>query len=127
MHTKPSFGRHMATGSALIILIAGLTYWLHAKGLLMGFESLALETFAILHEKRIPAEHVTIITISDDYYAHNFLGRYPIHGKPLNDLIDAIAKGNPKLIAVDLDSSLWEGPEIRALPPNPPIVWARNA
>jgi CHASE2 domain-containing sensor protein len=118
--------RQIRTGIPLILLIAGLSYWLHVKGLLIGFESIALETFAILRERQIPAEHVTIVDISDEYYAKHFTGTYPIHGKALNDVITAMAKGNPKLIAIDLDSSLWDDKDRAALPNLPPIVWARN-
>jgi CHASE2 domain-containing sensor protein len=118
--------RYVLSGLPLILVFAGVAYWLHARGVLVGFETLALETFAIMHERRPPAPHVSIVAISDDYYKKNFLGTYPLRGKPLDDLIGAIAKGKPKLIAVDLDSSRWTDVDVAALPTNVTIIWARD-
>jgi CHASE2 domain-containing sensor protein len=110
----------------LVLVTAFVAYWLHARGILIGFETLALETFAIVHEKTIPAPHVTIINITDDYYNQHFRGKYPLQGKDLDDLIVVIANGNPRLIAIDLDSSLWTDADVKTLPTKPSIVWARD-
>lgn len=149
---KPTFSKYLATALPVIIGVSLLTLALDYYGWLERFETGALDRFIILQE-RVPASHVAIVEIDNDDYEQLFDEKSPLDPCTLYDLIDAIALNQPKLIAVDIDTSAKvfkelktqncqdlknkSGGDTRApakvskeLKSNsewPPIVWARGA
>lgn len=112
--------------AALVILIfVPLTLLLEYGGWLRSFETAALDTFVLL-KKPLGDEHVVVVGITKEDYREVFGGRSPLDPAQLKKVIDAIAKGNPALIGVALDTS---SETFRGLqpPPAPVVVWARGA
>jgi CHASE2 domain-containing sensor protein len=71
------------------------------------------------------SDAVRIVRITDEDYRDLFQGRSPLAPEPLRRLISAIARGDPTVIAVDIDTS---DPAFRSFAAEegwPPVVWAR--
>jgi CHASE2 domain-containing sensor protein len=110
----------------VIILVSLFTLVLDHYGWLKSFETDALDRFFLLREK-VPAQDVALVEIDDDDYLQLFHETSPLDPPTLADLIDAIAKDQPKLIAVDIDTSAAVFKNMKVSPSWPPIVWARGA
>lgn len=110
----------------VIILVSLFTLLLDHYGWLKSFETDALDRFILLREK-VPAQDVALVEIDDDDYLQLFHETSPLDPPTLADLIDAIAKNRPKLIAVDIDTSAAVFKNMKVSPSWPPIVWARGA
>jgi CHASE2 domain-containing sensor protein len=121
----PSLGGRLRRAAPLIVVFVLLTALLESGGWLRSFETAALDTFIMLR-KPLEDEHVVIVGITKEDYREIFGGRSPLDPACLKDVINAIAKGNPALIGVDLDTS---SESFRGLqpPPGPVVVWARGA
>lgn len=109
----------------VILIFVPLTLLLEYGGWLRSFETAALDTFVLL-KKPLEDEHVVVVGITKEDYREVFGGRSPLDPARLKEVIDAIAKGNPALIGVALDTS---SESFRGLqpPPAPVVVWARGA
>ncbi len=70
---------------------------------------------------------IAIVCITDNDYRQIFNGRSPLDLQTLKKVIDAIARGNPRVIAVDIDTSSAEFQKFVPSRAWPPIIWARNA
>jgi CHASE2 domain-containing sensor protein len=70
--------------------------------------------------------NVAVVRITDADYDSLFQARSPLDAETLQALIGDIAKGGPRLIAVDIDTSDSSFRALR-IPEHPPIVWVRSA
>ena len=76
---------------------------------------------AISIERPVQAQSVRLVTIDDDDYAALFHSRSPLDTSELAKLLDAVVKGHPRAIVVDIDTS---DASFRGMPtPQIPIVW----
>lgn len=120
-----SLGGRLRRAFPLIIVFVLLTSLLEYGGWLRSFETAALDTFVLL-KNPLEDKHVVIVGITREDYREVFGGRSPLDPTRLKEVIDAIAKGNPTLIGVNLDTS---SESFRGLqpPPAPVVVWSRGA
>lgn len=104
-----------------------------------GLITIALNSVGLVHRLELPVQDalmrikswprdsdVAIVRITNEDYQALFEGKSPLDPERLGQIIAAIAKGGPRRIGVDIDTS---GPQFQALQrvaPGPPIVWARE-
>jgi CHASE2 domain-containing sensor protein len=123
-HLSPLW-RHLLKATPLILTVSLITFLLAHFGWLQIMETGGLDTLMRLR-KPVKPRDVSIVKITEEDYEQIFESRYPLNPVKLKLLIDAIARGKPKLIAVDIDTS---HPDFRSLQPDPkwpPIVWAQS-
>lgn len=120
-----SLAGRLRRAAPVILIFILLTSLLEYGGWLRSFETAALDTFVLL-KKPLEDKHVVLVGITREDYREAFGGRSPLDPARLKEVIDAIAKGNPALIGVNLDTS---SESFRGLqpPPAPVVVWARGA
>jgi CHASE2 domain-containing sensor protein len=121
---KEPLRRRVRKEIPVILLAMLLTFVFSSWGLLRQFETTALDVTMRLRHPRSFSE-VAVVRITDEVYQSYFGGRSPLDATKLQKLIEAIASGQPKLIAVAIDTSAPSFREVQ-LPPEPPIVWARD-
>lgn len=125
---KESLWRRLRRELPVIGFAILLTFIFSNAGLLRKFETTALDVTMRLRHRRTHSD-VAVVRITDQVYESSFGGKSPLDPVKFQELIEAIAWGRPKLIAVALDTSAPAFKEMR-LPPapplGPPIVWARN-
>jgi CHASE2 domain-containing sensor protein len=90
-----------------------------------------LQTFVLDVKMRLsdpPANSdVAVVKIGDEDYQNIFGGRSPLDPAALRRVIDAVARGGPKVIGVDIDTS---APQFKTFQPGadwPPVIWEREA
>src|SRR5579862_7904593 len=113
-------GRNLQTAFAVVLAaIWGFAvYFEHSEGRLLfldRIESATVDIRTLLRGKRSPPDLVTIVAIDDD--AAKWRGVYPLPRTDLARIIDAIARLEPKVIAVDLlliDDGAVDGDEALA-------------
>ncbi len=125
---KESLRRRLLKELPVIGVAILLTFIFSNAGLLRKFETTALDVTMRLRHRRTHSD-VAVVRITDQAYESSFGGKSPLDPAQLQELIEAIARGRPRLIAVALDTSAPAFKEM-GLPPapplGPPIVWARN-
>jgi CHASE2 domain-containing sensor protein len=90
-----------------------------------------LET--LIHDTKMrsndpPAESdVAVVRITDEDYQKIFGGKSPLNPVELQSLINAIAKGKPKVIGVDIVTTDKQFQDIQIADWWPPIIWYREA
>ncbi len=87
---------------AILFALAG-TYLLNRLGVLHGIEGWALDKELAASQQ--PSPDIVVVNINDDDYDNEFGGQSPLNPTKLHDLIDAISKSGPAVIAVDIDTS----------------------
>jgi hypothetical protein len=107
----------------LLLAVIG-TYLLNRSGILHGLEHWALDLE--LASRGQPKSEIAIVDISDADYDDVFDGRSPLNPEKLHDLIGAIARSKPKLIAVDIDTSHKDFHNFKIDPNWPPVIWERD-
>jgi CHASE2 domain-containing sensor protein len=110
----------------VIVLASCFTLILDHYGWLRSFETGALDRFFLLREK-VPAHDVVLVEIDDADYLQLFHETSPLDPPTISDVIDAIAKNEPRLIAIDIDTSAAVFRNVKVLSQWPPVVWARGA
>jgi CHASE2 domain-containing sensor protein len=76
---------------------------------------------AITAERPVPARSARLVVIDDDDYKTMFHARSPLDADALAAVLAAVAKGHPKAMVIDIDTS---DPSFRTMPvPNVPTVW----
>ena len=108
-----------------VIFLAMLcTYIIDRLGLSQKLESKVLEW---VMTRSGPTPDIAIVEISNAEYNDFFDGRSPLKPTKLQDLVGAIAKSGPRVIAVDIDTS---HPDFRDLQLDKrwrfPIIWERD-
>jgi CHASE2 domain-containing sensor protein len=119
-------------------VIVGLTLvvaFLAHLGWFSGYQSMALDSL-LLAQRPQRSENVVIVTIGDDEYRSDrlFGGTSPLAPETLGLLLEAIAAGQPRVIAVDIDTSsedlapayrkLWDKTQAEGWPP---VIWSCDA
>lgn len=69
---------------------------------------------------------VAVVMIGDKEYEHEFNKDGSLNPAKLHELIGAIAKGNPKLIGVDIDTSDKRYRDFQFAEVKAPVVWVRT-
>lgn len=123
---QKSLLERLLRSTPLLLLAVLLTILFSNQGLLRKFETAALDTTMSLQtERRQPV--VAIVRITDDDYRDLFHAKSPLEVTRLQEIIDAIALGKPKLIGIDIDTSAQDFARLRQSASGIPIIWARNA
>jgi hypothetical protein len=121
-----SLGRYFAKALVVVVAISLLTLVLDRFGWLRSLETAALDRLLIL-KQRVPAHDIMVVEIDNEDYEQLFHETSPLDPETLTDIIDAIARNQPKMIAVDLDTSARVFKGVKQSPRWPSIVWARGA
>lgn len=109
-----------------IVSALPLTLILSSVGAFQHFEMPTLD--ALMHLREAPQDSdVMIVRISRDDYKTYFGGKSPLDPVKLQDIINKIGQGKPKVIGVDINTSAPEFQNLRLEPGIPPVVWAREA
>jgi CHASE2 domain-containing sensor protein len=90
----------LIVGLSLAVAFASYLGWFH------GFQSLALDSLLLTQSPR-RSEQVVIVTIDNDEFssADLFNNTSPLDPEKLGQILEAIAAGHPRVIAVDIDTS----------------------
>jgi CHASE2 domain-containing sensor protein len=115
--------------AAIVILgVSAATAALEHIGLFDHFETAGLDSFNLLQNVRNPREVVMIGITDVDYASDLFHATSPLDCAAVRRIIAAIASGQPRIIAVDIDTSTWSAECRTPLSEiGPPIVWAQDA
>jgi CHASE2 domain-containing sensor protein len=117
---RASFWCRLRRSRAALILPIAVAL-LHWRDIPSRISRSALDA-RIAMQAHVPAALVRIVVIDDQDYTQLFDGRSPLSSPVLSRVIDAIARGRPKLIVVDIDTSDQSFRSLAA-PRNAPIVW----
>jgi CHASE2 domain-containing sensor protein len=109
----------------VILSVSVLVHLLHQGIWFSPFETAALDSL-LLQKQPKEAHDIIVVGINDSDYEELFKSRSPLDPGQLQALLEAIARGHPSLIGVDIDTS---DPQFRGLaaPQQPPVVWAQDA
>jgi hypothetical protein len=103
-----------------------VSYLLNRSGTLHQLERLVRYVQLFAEPKGVPSQ-IRIVDISDYVYDEFFDGTSPLDPQKLYDLIGAIARSEPKLIAVDIDTSHRKFGEREFYIDGPTIItWERD-
>ncbi|HVQ36349.1 MAG TPA: CHASE2 domain-containing protein [Pyrinomonadaceae bacterium] len=116
--------RLLRAAPALVILIF-ITVLLSRFGTLHDLETAFLDMQLRLSSAPERSD-VAIVNITDDDFKKLFGGERPLNPQLLSQLIEAIAKGGPAVIGVDIDTSAEKFKDFRFGQGWPPIVWERE-
>ena len=124
--TRPSLARHLLRSAPVIVALALLGSLVQHLGWLRTFETAALDT-ALRLKAPLQPSFVQVVGITESDYREIFAGRSPLAQNKVLELIDAIAKGGPERIVVDIDTSEWVEPvNLKDVVGDVPVVWARE-
>jgi len=99
-----TFLRRLVRALPAVLLLIVLVWVFGHVGVLHRLETIASDTEMLLN--RGPSEtQVALVTITDEDYGSLFDGISPLQAEKLEGLINAIAKGSPAVICVDVDTS----------------------
>jgi CHASE2 domain-containing sensor protein len=118
--------RRLLKALPIIALVSLFTLALEHYGWLRSLETAALDRFFVL-KAQVPASDVVLVQIDDQDYQQLFHETSPLDPLTLADIVDAIAKNQPRLIAVDIDTSANIFKDMKISSSSFPIVWARGA
>lgn len=129
-HPKEGNGRnrrlrgfgHLLRSLAVVCTIAVVSSGLSHLGWFEGFESATLDTLLILKANQY-ANHVVIVGIDALDYQEYFHGTSPLNKTQIREILNAIRKGNPAIIGVDVETHPLPSVADEDLP-RIPIVWA---
>lgn len=103
-----------------------LTLIFVGSGLFAEAEIVALRWIARLNAVPPEKDRVVIVNIDDDDYAALFESKSPLNPNRLQEIIELISRGNPKVIGVDIDTSDKSFAAFQTQPEWSPIVWAQT-
>lgn len=103
----------------VVFLISIGIYFAEIAGFLSAFENYSLDALLRLHAGS-QSERIVLVTIDNaDYEAPEYFnGRSPLRSDLVFDAIERISRGNPSVIAVDLDTSDSTFVPSKSLPSN---------
>lgn len=109
------------------MLLAGLfTLVLNRAGLLNQLETTFLDAQMRLDAPDVESQ-VVIVDINQDDFEHVFQGQTrPLNPDALRKLIDAVAKGRPCVIGVDIDTHFTQFKDFKVADEWPHVVWSRE-
>jgi CHASE2 domain-containing sensor protein len=100
------FGKHIGRHLPMILVFAAIVAALGHLGLFQSFQTTSLDLLLV---SRAPQEsqQIVIVTIGDEEYKDPALFNQtsPLDSARLQGLLEAIAAGAPRVIAIDIDSS----------------------
>jgi CHASE2 domain-containing sensor protein len=118
---------HDVVRTTLVVLgISVVTSLLAHHGLLVGFETAALDTWLRLWPLTDVRETV-IVAIDESDYEKHFGARSPLDQAVLADVLTRIVRGKPAVVGVDLEtdpSEVGHRIAVDAGADAPPVVWA---
>lgn len=117
--------RAIFRATPVIVGVAAATVFISWLGWLERFELAGLDAFNLLQSPRFPT-HVLLVAITDDDYRDLFAETSPLDPERLHAVIAAVARGNPSLIAVDIDTSASVFRDFKVPPDWPPVVWGQD-
>jgi CHASE2 domain-containing sensor protein len=120
-----SLGRRFLKAVPLMLLAVLFTFILNRAGLLNDLETTLLDTQMRLD---VPSgeSDVVIVDITQQDFAQTFAGETrPLKPESLRKLIDAVARGGPCVIGVDIDTSFSQFKDFKAAD-EWPVIWARE-
>ena len=114
----------LSRSKAALLVIAIMVLVFQMRNLPETLANSSLDA-AIAIERPVQARSVRLVTIDDSDYSALFHSRSPLDASVLAKLLDAIAKGHPRAIIVDIDTSDSSFREMQT--PQVPIVWNTSA
>jgi CHASE2 domain-containing sensor protein len=123
---KSSFWSVVWEQRIALSVILGIVTAAHAFGLLTFLEFPFLDAWQAMLPAT-SAKFVRVVVIDDNDFSGLFGGHRPLDPGVVQRLIKAIAKGSPRVIGVDVDTSAARFSEMDRSLSAVPIVWARNA
>lgn len=116
---------HFKRTTVLIVILTGITYFVHHNHLLKIFETPALDAFVRLNP--IELQYTTLVDINDQDLQSMFAKKRQLNPEKLKQIIEAIASGGPSVIVVDIDTSDPIYRPLRTFKFPAKIIWARSA
>lgn len=116
---------HFKRTTVLIVILTGITYFVHHNHLLKIFETPALDAFVRLNP--IDLKYTTLVDIGDEDLREMFANKRQLNPEKLREFISAVACGGPSVIVVDIDTTDPSYQSLRSLKFPCKIVWARGA
>jgi CHASE2 domain-containing sensor protein len=110
-----------------VVIVVGLNFGLQNLHFYERYELLDFDDLArSAQSKSSTSFDISIVQIDDDEYEKEFQGMSPLDADLVQKIIQNILRGNPRALAVDLDTSRWEPGSRQALARQSasPIVWS---
>lgn len=125
LRLKEGFWKRLLRALPVLLLTVLLTFLLVRTDDLHEF---AAKSQDLLMRLSTPAKasRVAVVMIGDEEYEKEFKKDGSLNPAKLQELIGAIAKGNPKVIGVDIDTSDQRYRGFQFLQGGPPVVWVRE-
>lgn len=101
---RPRFLKRLLRSLPTIAILLTLTWVFGHAGVLHKIETVVSDTQIRLH-KPFSDSPVVLVDIDDEDYAQLFGGNSPLNPERLGEIIANIAKGQPRVIGVDIDTS----------------------
>jgi CHASE2 domain-containing sensor protein len=115
-----SFLERLSHSKAALLTIAAMLVLVQMRHMPEQLANSSLDA-AITVERPVPARSAQLVAIDDDDYKKLFHGRSPLDPDVLAGILAAVAKGHPKAIVVDLDTS---DASFNTMPvPDIPTIW----
>src|SRR5204863_93680 len=121
----PSFLRRVARTLPVVLFLVALVWIFGHVGILHKLETIVSDTEMLLSPGPNDSE-VALVTITNEDYESLFGGRSPLQAEKLIGLIETIAKGAPRVICVDVDTSSRSFQSVHIPPLGPYVVWERE-
>lgn len=122
------FWKRLLKAAPAILFLILLTLAFSRLGVLHKLETLVPDALARFNGET-PGGEVVIVNITDDDYQEIFQGTSPLNPSRLQELINNIAKGEPRVIGVDVDTSartFKDAPLELEVPERTEVVWERE-
>lgn len=124
LRLKEGFWRRLLRAFPVLLLTMLLTFLLVRTDDLHEFAAKSQDL--LMRMSAPPREsRVAIVMIGDEEYENEFKKDGSLNPAKLRELISAIAKGNPKVIGVDIDTSDQRYRDFQFDQVGPPVVWVR--
>ena len=115
-----SFLERLSHSRAALLTIAAMLVVVQMRHMPDQLANSSLDA-AIAVERSMPPRSAQLVAIDDDDYKTQFHGRSPLEANVLAGILAAVAKGHPKALVVDLDTS---DASFKSMPvPDIPTVW----
>jgi hypothetical protein len=118
--SKISFLSRLSHSKLALAVIAMMVLLFQLRNMPETLANSSLDA-AIEIEKAVPARSVRLVTIDDRDYKEMFQSRSPLDPNVLGNILSAAAKGHPRAIVVDIDTS--DPSFLTMATPQVPIVW----
>lgn len=118
--------KRLLSAAVVILVLCAIVFVFRHLGVLDRLETTVLDVYA--RGGDAPADSdVAVVKIDDEDYKTIFKGMRPLNPFKLEEIISAIALGQPKVIGVDIDTSPKQFRELSVQDWWPPVIWEREA